>query len=215
MAVNRYWGRLYADFADFQIVLCTGQEVVAAGNTIPVFWDGTIAGLPAGLDGAIERGVQDLERGRAPTVASALLAIVPRGSRGRGLGGDIIGAMKTVAAEHGLDALIAPVRPTLKSIYPLTPMESYVAWRREDGLPFDPWLHLHVRLGAEVLRVAPRSMLIEGTISDWERWTGMRFPQSGSYVVPGALSPVVMDIDADVGTYEEQNVWVQHAAAGD
>jgi hypothetical protein len=47
MAVNRYWGRLYADFADFQIVLCTGQEVVAAGNTIPVFWDGTIAGLPA------------------------------------------------------------------------------------------------------------------------------------------------------------------------
>ena len=50
---------------------------------------------------------------------------------------------------HGLDALIAPVRPTWKERYPLTPIERYVLWRREDGLPYDPWLRTHERVGGE------------------------------------------------------------------
>jgi hypothetical protein len=122
----------------------------------------------------------------------------------------VLRAMKEAAARSGLPALIAPVRPTLKDRYPLTPMESYARWRREDGMPFDPWLRVHRRLGAEFLRVAPRSMEITGTVAEWEGWTGMRFPESGPYVVPGALSPVVMDLERDLGTYEEPNVWMRH-----
>jgi hypothetical protein len=106
--------------------------------------------------------------------------------------------------------MIAPVRPTLKESYPLTPMERYARWKRADGLPFDPWLRVHGRLGARFLRVAPRSMVIEGTISEWEEWTGMRFPESGAYVVQGALQPVVMDLEKDLGVYEEPNVWMHH-----
>ena len=33
---DRHWGRLLADFPGFQVVVCEGEEVVAAGNTIPV-----------------------------------------------------------------------------------------------------------------------------------------------------------------------------------
>jgi len=209
--VNRYWSSLFTYFSGFQIAICDAEDrVVAAGNCIPVFWDGTAEGLPSGLDGVLERGVEDLKRERAPTVLSALLALVPHAHRGRGLSGVVLGAMKTVASERGLEALIAPVRPTLKERYPLTPMERYVRWERADGLPFDPWLRVHRRLGAQFLRVAPRSMVIEGTISEWEEWTGMLFPESDTYVVPGALQPVVMDPERDLGSYEEPNVWMHH-----
>jgi hypothetical protein len=52
--VGRYWGSLFSDFAGFQIAVCDGRgEVLATGYCIPVSWDGTIAGLPAGLDNVI------------------------------------------------------------------------------------------------------------------------------------------------------------------
>lgn len=210
-AVGRYWNNLFTDFPGFQIAICDGgSEVVAAGNCIPVFWDGTTEGLPSGLDGVLERGMEDLDRERAPTVVSALLALVPHSHRGRGLSSMVLEAMKSVAAVRGLGALIAPVRPTLKERYPLTPMERYVGWKRADGLPFDPWLRVHRRLGAQFLRVAPRSMVITGTVSGWEEWTGMVFPESDTYVVPGALQPVEMDLEQDLGVYEEPNVWMHH-----
>ena len=178
--VGRYWSELYTRFADFQIAVCDGDEVVAAGNCIPVLWNGTVEGLPeAGLDAVLEQGMLDAERGRSPTAVSALFAVVSREHQGRGLSRVILEAMKSVAAEHGLGELIAPVRPTLKERYPLTPMERYIRWERDDGLPFDPWLRVHRRMGAEVPRVAPRSMLVAGTISEWESWTDMRFPESG------------------------------------
>ena len=63
-------------------------------------------------------------------------------------------------------------------------------WTREDGLPFDPWIRLHARLGAEILAVAERSLDISGSVAEWESWTGMSFPEDGDYVVPGALVPV-------------------------
>jgi hypothetical protein len=53
-------------------------------------------------------------------------------------------------------------------------------------------------------------MIMTGTISEWEEWTGMRFPESDAYVVPGALRPVVMDLERDLGSYEEPNVWMRH-----
>ena len=210
--VNRLWDHLYTDFAAFQIAVCDEGGIVAAGNCIPLFWDGTVEGLPEGLDGAMERGMQD--RVRAPTAVSALLALVPPTRRGRGLSGVVLGAMKEVAARHGLSALIAPVRPTLKDRYPLTPMERYAGWERDDGLPFDPWLRVHRRLGAEFLGVVPRSMTITGTVPEWEGWTGMRFPESGDYVVPGALTPVAIDVERDLGRYTEPNVWMRHPVTG-
>jgi hypothetical protein len=131
--------------------------------------------------------------------------------RGQGLSRLIIDGMRRAAAAAGLKALIAPVRPTLKQLYPLVPMERYLEWRREDGLLLDPWLRLHERLGAELLRVAPTSMTIEGTVADWEEWAAMAFPESGQYVVEGALVPVEIDRERDRGLYVEPNVWMLHS----
>ena len=54
-------------------------------------------------------------------------------------------------------------------------------------------------------------MIITGTVSEWEGWTDMRFPESGAYVVvEGALQPVEMDLERDLGIYAEPNVWMRH-----
>lgn len=54
------------------------------------------------------------------------------------------------------------------------------------------------------------SAVIEGTVAQWEEWTDMSSPDSGSYIVPGALSPIQIDTDADRGVYVELNIWVLH-----
>ena len=104
------------------------------------------------------------------------------------------------------------MRPNLKHRYPLVPMERYITWRRPDGTHLDPWLRTHERLGAEIVRVAPESMRVPGTVAEWEEWAGMAFPESGSYVVPGALVPVEVDRERDEGLYVEPNVWMVHPA---
>jgi len=59
--------------------------------------------------------------------------------------------------------------------------------------------------------VADPSMVIEGALADWEKWTQLRFPESGQYIVPGALNPIIIDCETDRGRYSEPNVWMQHA----
>ena len=121
-----------------------------------------------------------------------------------------VDAMKRIGRSHGLGGMIAPVRPNRKSEYPKTPIEEYITWFGDDGRPFDPWLRVHHDLGARIIKPCKRAMLITGTVAEWEGWTGMRFFESGEYIVPGALVPVVIDCERDIGTYVEPNVWMHH-----
>jgi hypothetical protein len=53
-------------------------------------------------------------------------------------------------------------------------------------------------------------MQITGTVAQWEAWTGLSMPDSGDYVVPGALVPITVDQPRDEGRYVEPNVWMHH-----
>jgi GNAT superfamily N-acetyltransferase len=208
-AFNVRWRRVRHEFPDFQLVLYDDETdvVLGRGQTIPFRWDGTGKDLPDGVEGILHRV---FEEGGEPTTLSALVAVVGPQFQGRGLSRLIIEAMRSVAARYGLEALVAPVRPTLKARYPLTPIERYLGWRRDDGELFDPWLRVHERLGAEILGVCPGSLVVTGTVAEWEEWTGMAFPESGAYVVEGALVPIEIDREQDRGRYVEPNVWMRH-----
>jgi hypothetical protein len=139
-----------------------------------------------------------------------LVGIQPK-VKSSGLSAEMLRHMKQLARRHGLSSLVAPVRPTLKELYPLTPMERYARWRRSDRLLFDPWLRTHERLGARLAGIALKGNVFRGTVSEWERWTGLWLPDSGEYVVRGAMNPVTIDRERDEGILTEPNVWMVHA----
>ena len=111
---------------------------------------------------------------------------------------------------RGFADLYAPLRPTMKDMEPFTPFPDYAARRRDDGLPWDPWVRTHVRAGARIIKVAPCSMTIAGTLAEWSQWTGMEFERSGDIPVPGALCPVHVSCEHDHAVYVEPNLWVHH-----
>ena len=206
--LNRYWGRLTEELPNFQFhMVGDDDEILARARTIPVRWDGTVADLPAGIDGAIARG---FDEGDANTLC-ALVIMIPRDLQGRGISAAALQAMLDIARRHDLAGLIAPVRPSLKDRYPLVPIERYAAWRRADGSLFDPWMRVHERLGAAVLKAESESLRITGSVSEWESWTEMAFPEGGDYPFPGGLTPVTIDRETDSGSYWEPNVWMRHA----
>jgi hypothetical protein len=108
----------------------------------------------------------------------------------------------------------APSKATKRARCP----QRSASWRRPstmsttsaDGLSIDPWIRTHQRMGAQVVGVAPRSMVIPGTVAEWETWADMLFPESGEHVVPEALNLVRVDRENDSVVYEEENLWVRH-----
>jgi hypothetical protein len=213
--LNQFWNRLYEVFPSYQFVLYDedADEVLAEAHTIPIAWDGTVEGLGPGIDASIQAGFELHAAGGAANTLCALAAEIPPRNRDRRLSGVILQQMAALARAAGLGSLIAPVRPNWKDRYPITPIRRYVAWVREDGQPFDPWLRVHTRLGGKITAPIPESMRITGTVADWETWTAMAFPDSGDYVFPAGLNTVTIDREADIGSYWEPNVWVVHAIA--
>ncbi len=89
-------------------------------------------------------------------------------------------------------------------------MARYLLRIRDDGLPTDPWLRVHVRAGGRIVGVAPRSMTVVEPLSSWRAWTGLPFDRPGPVPVPHALVPVYCHPDRDLACYVEPNVWVHH-----
>ncbi len=206
-----YIGRVETYFPSYDIMLLDGGEVVAGCWGVPLRWDGTVPALPeGGYDGALVLAVGGHEQSVQPDTLCIMAAAVRRDRQGGGLAGQVMLALRERAASSGLTRVIAPVRPSLKPRYPLTPMASFAGWCRADGLHIDPWIRTHQRLGATILGPAPSSMIIQGTVAEWEQWTAMAFPESGSYVVPDALDLVEISRELDCGTYAETNLWMRH-----
>ncbi|MEQ4305245.1 hypothetical protein ABNF97_28350 [Plantactinospora sp. B6F1] len=185
-----------------------GGGIVAAGWAVPLCWSGAVDDLPTGYTDALARALGAYDAGHSPDTLAILAAQVRPDRQGQGLAGKLLRALgDLVPAQH---RVICPVRPTRKARYPLTPIDRYAGWTRPDGTPFDPWLRTHVRLGGRILATAPRSQVITGTVAEWQRWTGLEFPDSGEYVIPDGLGTLRIDLGADRGTYVEPNVWVRH-----
>ena len=208
---KQYIGRVREFFPEWNLTLVDAQDnPVAGGWGIPVRWDGTIANLPTGYSDALVRAVEERDQGVEADSLVICGAVVAGRLAGRGLAGKVLAALRDAAVEAGLTRVIAPVRPTLKQRYPLTPIEDFAAWTRPDGTALDPWIRTHQRTGATILAAAPASQTMTGTVSEWEEWAGIALPSSGDYVIPRGLSVLHIDREADLGTYVEPNVWMRH-----
>lgn len=207
------WHELFDRFSDYQFALMDTQtnRMAAMGNSLPFHWDDDIFELPEkGWDWVLLKAIEDHKNKVAPNIQSAIQIAIHPDYRSQGLSTEMIAAMREIGRSKGYEYLVAPVRPSQKSHYPLLSIDDYIKWTNEEGLPFDAWLRVHARMGARILKPCHEAMTIRGTRLDWEEWTGMKFPQSGTYYIPGALNPMEMDIEKDEGIYIEPNVWIVH-----
>lgn len=204
----------YREFGLVAVDPAEPERPVARAFCVPfAFRDGrsSRAELPDdGWDAVIRWGLEDLFLGRLPNAVSALEIMVTPRLQGHGVSRLMLTAMCDNVRRLGYRDLYAPLRPTEKDKEPLTPFAKYAARRRADGLPFDAWVRVHVRAGAEIVKIAPRSMIVAGTIAEWREWTGLPFDQSGPAIVPGALSPIHVSLEQDHAVYVEPNLWVHH-----
>ena len=208
---KQYIGRVQDYFPHLNIVLLDESDfLVAGGWGVPLIWNGETDRLPHGYSESLKRAVENQEANESPNTFVICGGIVRPDLKGQGLSTVLIQTLRDLALASNLGQVICPVRPTLKSRYPLTSIEKYMKWTRSDGSPFDPWVRTHVRAGAKILKTESSSQTMTGTVEQWESMTGMKFPETGEYVIPDGMSVLKIDREADSGIYIEPNVWVRH-----
>jgi GNAT superfamily N-acetyltransferase len=208
---NANWSNLYKVFPAYQISILIDDEIAGIANCIPLYWNDTLCNLPEeGWDWALQKGFQDYFADKKSNMLCGLQIGINPKFQGKGLSYIILKEIKKVAHVKGYNALIIPVRPNQKNKYSLIPIDSYIKWKGVDGLPFDSWLRVHIKLGAELIKVCHRAMYITGKIAEWEEWTGLKFIDSGDYIVEGALNPIKVNHLNDMAEYIEPNVWIYY-----
>lgn len=208
-----HWGELFDRFDEYQFAMLDieSNRMAAMGNSVPFYWEQPLEDLPeGGWDWVFLKAIEDHKNNVQPNIQSAIQIAIHPDYQSQGLSGKMVQSMRAIGKAKGFRNLIAPVRPNQKSKYPLTNIDDYITWKTDDGLPFDAWLRVHVRAGGRVIKPCHEAMTIRGTRAEWEEWTGMKFPQSGEYVISGGLNPFVMNVEKDEGVYIEPNVWTVH-----
>jgi GNAT superfamily N-acetyltransferase len=205
-------------FAEHMLLGVTNTDpdaIVARAATVPFRLprrsDGSPFELPDdGWDEVVRWAAADLLTGGQPDMVASLEVVVRHDVRHRGWGAQMITAMKDNARRLGFSTLVSPVRPVGKHREPHTPISDYASRFRADGMPVDPWLRAHTRVGGRLVRVAPASTVIALALDAWRRATGLGFDATGPVVVPGALVPVYANVRHDHGVYVEPAVWMRH-----
>lgn len=210
---NEHWHELFDRFEEYQFALWDEEtdRMAAMANSLPFHWTQSLDELPeGGWDWVFLKAIEDHKAGTKPNIQSAIQINIHPDYQGRGLSSLMVRHMRGIGEAKGFQHLVAPVRPSQKSQFPLFSIDEYVTWKNDDGLPFDAWLRVHARAGARIIKPCHESMVVRGSRSEWEAWTGLKFPQSGSYHIPGALNPIEVVLEKDEGTYTEPNVWMVH-----
>lgn len=192
------------------------ERAVAKALSVPFTWeaDPRTELPPGGYDEVILRAAADRVAGRNGNLVSPIEIAVQPDRRRQGLASLLLEALRRNTARLGFSSLVAPVRPNLRHAHRDVPLASYVTRTREDGLPFDPWLRVHLRAGGRIVGITACSMTIAGTPDEWRDWTGLPFDRSGPVEVPEALAPVHCDLSENHAVYVEPNVWVYHSLNG-
>ncbi|KFZ18628.1 hypothetical protein V501_01108 [Pseudogymnoascus sp. VKM F-4519 (FW-2642)] len=188
-----------------------------------------------------------------PNALSALSVTIRPDRRQLGLAETLIDAMKVTARQHQLRILVVPLRPTRKSQFPYVDMNDYVSWTMHTNklpistvgtccrspsslgqpVPFDPWLRKHLRLGGRIAKIATSSMVVRGSVSEWQKWAGIDISKGGEtgkddrikadprskrlYIewrLEGGLVPLRYYVKDRIGIYIEPNVWVYYNLEG-
>jgi len=205
------WEKMIEYYKEYQLLFLKEDKIICIFNCMPMNLDFSDEELPdEAFDWGMEKGIKDFEKGKEINAALGVQIIIPKEHQGKGISSIALVEIKNMCVKMGIRKLIIPVRPTLKSKYPINDIDNYIKWKNEKGLPFDPWLRVHFKQKGKIIGTCSKAVEIKGTVEQWETWTNMKFPESGMYVVEGALCPISLNREINLGVYTEPNVWVSY-----
>ena len=196
------------------------------------------------ITGDQELDLPTSQRFEEPNALAGLSLSVRPDCREQGLAVIIIDAMKTLARQAGLELFVVPVAPTRKHEFPTVEMADYIKWTLPRALPvipdgkgidradqlFDPLLRKHMRLGGQIVKIAPSSIYVHATAVQWKEWTGIDLNtlvkqdlRTGVVQARDSLDEIIVEVPLERGLrplrfnvreqvawYLEPDVWVYH-----
>ncbi|MEZ5929899.1 MAG: hypothetical protein R3C55_15640 [Parvularculaceae bacterium] len=195
----------FSDFHFFILDSDTG-EAAAVNVNVPLCWDKMPSDLPT-YNGLLERCLVESRAGKHPTALVGILGAVAPKYQGHGISNLLLTATSKILHEHAISSYLSPVRPSNKQLYPNFSFDEFLSWRTDDGDLVDPWLNHFIRIGAQRLGVAYDAITMTAPLTKWTEWTGMLFPVTGDYVIPGGHRLLRVDREKGVATYAEDHLW--------
>ncbi|WP_437300081.1 hypothetical protein [Sorangium sp. So ce426] len=195
----------------FGLVERATGRLAAVGNAAPIAVrsDDLAAPPDSGWRWQVLRA-KAVRDGDPPTHLGAFTASVSPLFRGQGVSALVVAGFKALARRSGLAGVLAPVRPPSKASCPRIDIEAFLDRAREDGLPADPWVRTHVRIGGRIAGTPRRALVVDLELDFWEVWLGRPIlPSELSFEIPGGLAPVY--VQGRRGRYEEPAVWIVHS----
>lgn len=207
---NRYWNTIYKAFPTNQFFVFDSNTLVAVINCVPLhLTKNEYVNLSEdGWRWALEKSFEDRERSLEPNFLCCLSIKTNKDYSQRELYQYIIQELKTSALEQKYQAIISPVRPSMKQFYPLQDITNYAQWINNSGLPYDTNIRTHVKNGAVILKTCSKSLQVEGSIAQWESWTGFTFQTTGEYTLTKALTTLKINVELNKGYYNEPHIWM-------
>ena len=201
-----HWNRQYEEFPDLQLFLLDEDDrLLAESNAVPIPF-GPDELPDDGWDAALEQATADGREGRVGDRDHDRRRAARQGP-------EPDDARRDARRRRRARALRISSRPCARA------RSTSIRWRRWSATSSGaattassstPGCARTSRRGRSWSRSRRPRCGSRGSVGDWESWTGLRFPDSGSYVVPGALVPVEIDRERDEGVYVEPNVWMHH-----
>lgn len=209
--VNRCWKKVEQYFPEFQrILIGRNENLIGFMNTLPIHLDRSLEDLPdEGWDWLMQKGISDFEQGLRPNCLGGLQVVVSKENLAKGYSKLLIAEGKRIQEEMEYPNFIIPIRPIFKHRHPNIAMLDYIQLRK-DGKLYDPWIRTHVQAGAKIISVCTNSMNIQAPLTYWEKLVGKKITKTGYFEVEGALNPVRLDVERNLGEYREENIWINH-----
>ena len=205
-----YYGNVETRFAEFVLIAQDDAgEVVAVAHSIP-FEHGDGALPENGWDFVIRNGLLTSLHGRAARHRLGDRDRRPAATaKGRGCPGRCSRRCARTRPGTGFAELVAPVRPNGKDDVD-EPMTTYAFRVREDGLPVDPWLRVHVRAGGRIPQWPPARWSSPAPSRSGGSGPGCRSTRPARSSCLERSPRCTATLEHGVAVYVEPNVWVVH-----
>lgn len=194
-------------FANYHyLVLDEAGNVVGANINVPLAWSGDPHDLPS-YNELLELCLAQHKAGLKPTALVGILGAVAPEYQGKGLAKLLMKTNTQTQRKYGFSYYLSPIRPAIKQLYPNYSLETFLSWRMSEGDLIDSWLNFFRKAGATELGIARDAITMEAPLEQWEQWTGITFPATGQFIIPGGHQMLNVDVSRNTGTYSEDHLW--------